>query len=123
MWNIFRKKQVKPAPIIINEFDDEYLKEFVYRWNRDFPIDKWYRNKHKVAFNSPIHREVSFFDMRFEYEEEQLFDRRDIDYKIDTGDWLKLDKSIMEDDTLTEEQKIHKFKKEFENLDLDRYDD
>jgi len=123
MWNPFRKKQVKSAPIIINEFDDEYIKDFVYRWSENFPIDIWWRTKHKVAFNSSVHREVSLFDMRFEYEEDQLFDRQDKNYKPDTGDWIDIGPSIMEDDTLTEEQKINKFKKEFENLDLDRYDD
>lgn len=124
MFNLFRKKQISTVPIITNVFDETYLTEFVYQWSLAFPIDRYWRNKHKIAFNSPIHREVSFFDMRFEYEEDLIFERsKEEEYIPNTGSWLKESALKDEDENLTEEEKIVKYKKEFEDLDLSQYND
>lgn len=47
----------------------------VGRWIRRFPIDLWWRRKYGVAWGSPQHREISFFDQLREYREE-VFLRR-----------------------------------------------
>lgn len=71
------------------------IRDFVYRWNYKFPIDRWWRKKYNVAFNSPQHKEMSFIDMRIEYEEELLFQslkKKDDDedmYEPGTGNYLK----------------------------------
>lgn len=47
----------------------------ILRWNQMFPIDIWWRNKHSVSFGSSLHKEMSFFDMLFEYYEQRFFER------------------------------------------------
>lgn len=51
------------------------LESFILEWNIDFPVDRWWREKHKVAFNSASHREVSFLDMYWEFYEDSLYQK------------------------------------------------
>lgn len=92
------------------------IKEFVLRWNATYPVDRWWREKHKVAFNSPAHRVVSFLDMYIEWTEDQLIkDLVDKDLKRQSykqGHWLT-PKEI----DLQEEIRM------FENIDLSKFDD
>jgi len=48
------------------------IREEVVSWNNRFPIDRWWRDKYKIPFMSKVHREASFLDQLFEYEEERL---------------------------------------------------
>ena len=45
---------------------DISLPEFVVLWSYMFPIDKIYREKHKIPFNSDQHRSLSPIDMMLE---------------------------------------------------------
>ena len=122
MFSFFRKKKVRP--VIVNVIDESYVLDFVYHWNTSNPIDRWWRNKHKIAFNSPEHRVVSFIDMRFEYEEDLLF-RRDsgrFSYRPDTRDWMKIRVEEINSE-LSEEERKKIYIKEFESLDLSKYND
>ena len=56
-----------------NGFSIDDLKDFIFKWTIDFPIDRWWRKKHGVIFNSSIHREVSFIDMFVEFLEDELY--------------------------------------------------
>lgn len=47
----------------------------VERWLSQFPIDLWWRRKYRVAYGSPRHRAMSFFDQLREYREEVLLKR------------------------------------------------
>lgn len=68
---------------------NEY-REFMVKWNLKFPIDRWYREKHKIPFMSKQHRESSFLNMRLEWEEDRLFSEIDGEvYEPDKGDFLK----------------------------------
>ena len=49
------------------------LQHYVLWWNSRFPYDRWWREKHKVAFMSPRHKEANFIHMKFEYEEDRFF--------------------------------------------------
>lgn len=49
------------------------LIQSVINWNRKFPLDRWWRQKHNVPFMSPAHRESSFIHQLMEYEEEKMF--------------------------------------------------
>ena len=49
------------------------LREEIIEWNNRFPVDRWWREKHGIAFNSASHRETSFLDQLFEYQEDKLF--------------------------------------------------
>lgn len=68
------------------------IKSFMMWWNAVYPIDRWWREKYKVAFNSPQHKAMCFIDMKMEYEEDMLFkglNSEEGGYKPGTGDWLK----------------------------------
>ena len=49
------------------------LVQGVINWNRKFPLDRWWRQKHNVPFMSPAHRESSFIHQLMEYEEDKMF--------------------------------------------------
>ena len=69
-------------------------------WNMTFPIDRWWREKHKVAYNSPRHRDQDFISMKMEYEEDLMYvqlrnrSEKDSEYKPGYGNWLKKRKPI-----------------------------
>jgi hypothetical protein len=94
------------------------ITDFLYKWNATYPIDRWWREKHKVAFNSPAHRVVSFLDMYTEWQEDQLYEKARDTYSKNSeykpGDWL------------TEQRVVLSVKDEiaeFEKLDLSKFDD
>ena len=110
----------KPAPIIINVVDEKYVAEFCLLWNIRYPIDRWYREKHKLAFNSPEHRSVSLWDMRFEYEEDKLFREKKTErYVPNAGDWMRADGAQGEE--LSDAEKLAMYKREYEGMNLDIY--
>jgi len=94
------------------------IESFIYKWNANYPIDRWWREKHKIAFNSPEHRVVSFLDVYIEWQEEQLYIKaRNINLKNTEyvlGDWLQERQVIV-----STEDEI----KEFEKMDLSQLDD
>lgn len=49
------------------------LKDYMMMWNLVFPIDRWWRSKHRIPFGSVAHGESSFHYMLAEYREDQLF--------------------------------------------------
>lgn len=69
---------------------NESIKNEILDWNRKFPVDVWWRNKHNVAFNSKAHREISFLDQLFEYKEEKMYEdyRTSKKYAPNEGSWL-----------------------------------
>lgn len=54
-------------------FGCENLRELVKKWNSLFPLDRWYREKYNIPFNSEKHRQLSMIDMFFEYYEWYLY--------------------------------------------------
>lgn len=111
-------------------FRAKNLKELVKIWNNKFPVDKWYRDKHKIPFNSEQHKNLSFIDMYFEYYEYIIYDYlprmkkiKDEKKKNDdtTGIVPKYEKgkgNFMKPIFLTEED----IDKAFEELDIDSMD-
>lgn len=96
------------------------IKRFVRSWNLRYPIDKWWRLKYNVPFNSPQHNATSLLDMRIEYEEFLLYARIrnyvDIEegsdaYKPGRGDWLD-----------TSNKPVKATKEEIDNISLDDID-
>lgn len=73
------------------------LKTFIINWNNLFPLDRWYREKYKIPFNSKKHLKASQVDILLEYIEEISFKEysddmiSDIENKklLDKGEWLK----------------------------------
>jgi hypothetical protein len=52
----------------------EELKKEIIKWNYNFPLDKWWRKKYGIPFNSKKHKEISQIDILFEYHEDKLFE-------------------------------------------------
>ena len=94
------------------------IDSFIYKWNTTYPIDRWWREKHKIAFNSPEHRVVSFLDIYIEWREEQLYNKvqensyKNLQYK--RGDWL-----MEHQESISIEDEIAAFKE----MDLSQFDD
>lgn len=69
------------------------IESFIYKWNLNYPIDRWWREKHKVIFNSPQHRVVSFLDMYIEWLEDKIYkselEKGVKNYTYKPGDWLE----------------------------------
>ena len=80
---------------------DDKVRDFIIDWNIRFPIDRRWRKKFNIAFNSPQHRESCFLDQLIDIEEDNLFEEliNTEKYKAGTGDWLKRQepKSLEED--------------------------
>lgn len=82
--------------IIFDSFSTDVVK-----WNLEFPIDRWWRDKYKVPYLSAQHKEACFLDMLFEYIEEQIKEKVTIkiqksttsdkteEYVPGSGDFLK----------------------------------
>ena len=52
---------------------EEDIKLFIRYWNNTYPIDRWWRKKYNVAFNSPAHKQQCILDMRIDWEEDRMF--------------------------------------------------
>lgn len=73
------------------------LRAFIIRWNNSRPLDREFRKKYNIAFNSPQHRAMSQFDIALEWMEEKLFqeaieratDRIERDKELEKGIWLR----------------------------------
>lgn len=86
---------------------------FIIDWNNKFPIDRWWRIKHNIAFGSVDHRNANFIQMFLEYEEDEMIrklsDRSDSQEtsEFDLGDGEKMSQSEIDE--------------EFDNLDIDKF--
>jgi endonuclease III len=85
-------------------------KEDILKWNNMFPIDRWWRQKHKVPFMSEQHKNIRFTDQLFEYKEDKFFDEyiEKLKYEPNKGDFLiKQLKTVKErtDDIISEARK------------------
>jgi len=49
------------------------IKKDVLKWNRRFPIDRWWREKYKIPFLSEEHKKSSFLQQYYEYVEDSIF--------------------------------------------------
>ena len=92
----------------------ENIRDYVITWNSRFPMDKWWRDKHSVPFNSPDHRKSCFIDQLFEWEEDKLFSelQRENEYIPNTGDWIKQKEVTIENLA----DSIEDFRNELRNL-------
>lgn len=53
----------------------ESFDKLIIQWNNMFPLDRWYRKKYNIPFNSIQHQTVSQIDILFEWREEKLFEK------------------------------------------------
>lgn len=72
------------------------LRAFMIEWNNTFIHDKAFRNKHKIAFNSPEHRNTCQIDIYLEHLEDSIFNEhadlmiesKDKESRYKKGIWL-----------------------------------
>ena len=50
------------------------IESLVVWWNKSFPLDRAFRQKYKMPFNSKEHRTVNQVDVLFEFIEDSMFD-------------------------------------------------
>lgn len=95
------------------------IEEKVLEWNQKFPIDRWWREKHNIPYNSTAHREVSFLDQLFEYYEDSLYNEyknsKEEEYEPNKGDFINIGK-------LDEKSQIELANEEFQRF-LDGQED
>lgn len=51
------------------------ITDLIFEWNNNFPIDRWWREKHNIPFNSQAHRDISYMDVCFEFIEEKSIEK------------------------------------------------
>lgn len=80
-------------------------------------LDKWWRDKHNIAFRSPEHNKATIINMFFEYQEEQYIKSIQEEFKDpyipNTGCWVKKPTAS---NTVSDENVFEDMKKEFDNL-------
>lgn len=78
------------------------LRKFLKYWYSICPIDKWWREKYNVSFNSPTHRATSFIDMYLDFIDEM----NSIKFrnKNESDKYLPGNKNIFKKIVYTEEQ-------------------
>lgn len=83
-------------------------------WNNRFPLDREWRRKYNVAFNSPEHRATSQLDIYLEWLENKLYDEAvekavkgiEMEKAMEEGVWLK-----PQEFTMTTEEDLDAFDK------------
>jgi hypothetical protein len=95
------------------------VKENIISWNVKFPMDRVWRKKYVIPFNSIAHQESNFIDQLFDLEEDKLFEELATkeEYVPNVGDWLKSQEQKSEKDS------IESLREEFKDLADDRQDD
>lgn len=66
------------------------MKKEIIQWNNKFPLDKWWRIKYKIPYNSLQHQEISQVDIFFEYYEDILFKQFEEESKLNQDKEFKL---------------------------------
>lgn len=88
------------------------VRSFVISWSSRFPVDRWWRKKYNIAFNSPSHRESNFIDQIIEYQEDKLYaelNEKTEEYQPNTSNWLKHTVGSQDDE-------IESLRNEFQDL-------
>lgn len=92
--------------------------QFVMDWNLRFPLDRWWRSKHKIAFNSPVHRAMNPMDIMLEFMEDKLYNKavememmnkKKLD-EFEKGKWLKEQAVTKEDENKLFDKLMDNFK-------------
>lgn len=94
-------------------FSSKDYNTIVIEWNNKFPLDKWFREKYKISFNSIEHREISQIDIYFEWVEDRLFRK----YSEDSEETKIREKEYLSGKVVKERQNKG-LEEEFDNLDI-----
>lgn len=96
--------------------------QFIIDWNEKFPLDKWWRDKYKIPFNSKQHREISYYDIFLEWFEENVYNN----YINNMIEKEQLQESYKKEGTwfkdIVDEQKETELIEKFDNIDFSAFD-
>lgn len=102
------------------------IRRSVERWNTLYPLDKWYRDRYNIRYNSQEHQSTEIVDIRFAFEEERVYaeairhlSKRDErkPYHPGTGQWLRPQES---DDNALSKEEIDDI---YDRVDISKLDD
>jgi hypothetical protein len=116
-----KKKRFRKPLDIQKEIRSEDLKDFIYRWNYENPMDRIYREKHNIKFNSESHRVLNFIDMALELYEDNMY--QELIEESSTKQYIPNTGNFMQSVDETKDMSNEEFLKEFEDFDFSKYDD
>lgn len=53
------------------------MRQFLIQFSNTFPLDREYRLKHNIAFNSPAHRNLCQVDIYLQWLEDRIFEEHE----------------------------------------------
>lgn len=95
-------------------------KSFLIEWNNTFVLDKSFRTRNNIRFNSKEHRETCQIDIYLDYLEEKIFDDS---YKSNIENNKKLEsynKGIWMEEKKIDNAELTEI---FDNIDIDSIED
>lgn len=90
----------------LNDIEKEVLE-----WNSKFPVDKWWRDKHEIAFMSKKHKAISFLEQIFEFYEEMMI----LESKVKQEEYIPNVGDFLSQQNLDEKSEIQSIKEQFES--------
>lgn len=94
------------------------IRKFMLSWNQLFPVDKWWRTKHNIPFNSKEHRSTSIIDMYIEYSEELYFSSSSFKSKKENFTYIPGEGNFLKEKIYTKEE----IDKAFDEMDIENID-
>lgn len=85
-------------------YNSKDIRAFISNWNLMCPVDRWWREKHNISFNSPTHRATSFIDMYAEFWEWRLFHQKTDKKKTQETPYIKGTGNFLKHRELTEKE-------------------
>lgn len=103
------------------------FRSFIIRWNNNHPLDKKFREKYNIAFNSEEHRKINQIDILLEYIEDQLYDdsRKEIEIQLKEedeykkGNWIKNNLDKQDEIDLFDRIDIKKFNNDSDQIKIE----
>jgi hypothetical protein len=116
-----RDQNIQQALVSNSYLGLEDITTFIFNWNNKFPLDRWYRRKYDIPFNSKEHRDISLLDILIDYQEDFIFRTMPEDLrqrKKDKEDYLKTGKYLRPQIDYIENPTEEEVDEWFENLDV-----
>lgn len=76
---------------------------FLVEWNSDFPLDRWWRQKYKIPFNSESHKSMSPKDMLLDFLEDSLYKKVVEELNKEKTEYKPGEKSFLKEQTLDDQ--------------------
>lgn len=105
-------------------------RDFLIKWNINYPLDYWWRKKYNIPFNSRKHREISYIDIFYEWLEEKLYEENiknigeeqaRIDQYRKSGEWFV--PFVSEEDKKILEEKERELTDLFDKIDISSFNE